>query len=154
AIPRRDWRGSAPAVFSLARKGLNHLRSLGIEVNVRFHPSEKAGLSYLFLTHTLELNDVLIAAELFCRSLPAYRLAAVLHERELKRQPVHVKDREGRRTAVIPDAWLDLRIREVYQVCIALELDRGTEEQKHWRRKVANLIAYATGPYQEAFKTR
>ena len=153
-LPRREPRGSSPAVYTLARKGINYLRSLGVEVGVRFHPSEQSSLSYLFLNHTLELNDVLIAADLLCRSLPAYRLAALRHERELKREAVYVRDHEGRKAAVIPDAWLDLRIREAYQVCIALELDRGTEEQKRWRRKVANLIAYANGPYQEAFHTR
>ena len=35
-----------------------------------------------------------------------------------------------------------------------MELDRGTEEQKKWRAKVANLLAYANGPYQDTFKTR
>lgn len=153
-LPRREPRGSSPAIYTLARKGINYLRALGVEVAVRFHPSEQSSLSYIFLTHTLELNDVLIAAELLCRPSGAYRLAAVLHERELKRAAVHVRDIDGRRAAVIPDAWLDLRIRETYQVCIALELDRGTEEQKRWRQKVANLLAYANGPYQEAFKTR
>jgi hypothetical protein len=32
-------------------------------------------------------------------------------------------------------------------------LDRGTEEQRRWRQKVANLLAYTNGPYQEAFGT-
>ena len=37
---------------------------------------------------------------------------------------------------------------------LAVELDRGTEEQKKWRRKVSNLLRYANGPYQETFGTR
>ena len=78
----------------------------------------------------------------------------MLHERDLKRTPVRVADDDGRAIVVIPDAWLDLRVRGSYQVCLALELDRGTEEQKVWRRKVRGLLAYANGPYQEAFQTR
>jgi hypothetical protein len=153
-IPKRSPHGSAPAVYTLARKGLNFLRANGVEVTLRFHPSEQAGLSYLFLNHTLEVNDVLIAAELLCRAAPAYRLAGFRHERDLKRRPVRVRDGNGRHAAVIPDAWLDLRIKGRYQVCLALELDRGTEEQKRWRQKVANLLAYADGPYQDAFDTK
>jgi hypothetical protein len=152
-LPKRAPHGSAPAIYTLARRGLNFLRTHGVEVATRFHPSEQRGLSYLFLTHSLEINDFLIAAEILCRYLPAYRLANLLHERDLKRRPVHVKDGSGKRAAVIPDAWLDLRIGGRFQVCLALELDRGTEEQKHWRRKVSHLLAYAGGPYQDAFGT-
>jgi hypothetical protein len=153
-LPKREAHGSAPSVYTLARRGLNHLRSLGIEVNGRFHPSEKRVLSYLFLDHTLQLNDVLIGMELLCRARPRYRLADFLHERDLKRRPVQVQTKDGGKAAVIPDAWLDLRLQDKYQVCLAIELDRGTEEQKRWRQKVVHLIAYASGPYQEAFGTR
>ena len=153
-LPKRGPHGSTPAVYTLARRGLNYLRNNGIEVNGRFHPSEQRSLSYLFLQHTLEVNDFLIAAELLCRALSPYRLADLRHERDLKKQPVRVRDVDGKQAAVIPDAWLDLRINGRFQVCLALELDRGTEEQKRWRRKVANLLAYASGPYQEAFGTR
>src|SRR5688572_15509056 len=61
-MPKRSACGSSPAVYTLARRGLNHLRSLGIDVPSRRHPSEVEGLSYLFLSHTLALNDLLIAA--------------------------------------------------------------------------------------------
>lgn len=153
-LPKRGQYGSAPAVYTLARRGINHLRAAGFEVNRRYHPSEQEARSYLFLTHTLELNDFLISAELLGRWSPEFHLAAVLHERELRRHPVYVKDDQGRKSAVIPDAWLDLRIQGSFQVCLAVELDRGTEEQRRWRQKVANLLAYANGPYQETFETR
>jgi len=77
----------------------------------------------------------------------------MLHERRLKRHPVYVIDSAGKRSAVVPDAWLDLRIDGQLRVCLVVELDRGTEEQKRWRQKVANLLAYADGPYQEMFAT-
>ncbi len=36
-------------------------------------------------------------------------------------------------------------------MAVALELDRGTEDQRRWRGKVAALAAWAMGPYREAF---
>lgn len=153
-LPRRQAHGSAPSVYLLARRGLNHLRESGMEVARRFHPSEKRRLSYLFLDHTLELNDALINLEILCRGPNPYRLQTLLHDHDLKRQPVQVERSDGTRAIVVPDAWVDLRLHEKYQVCLAIELDRGTEEQRRWRRKVANLISYANGPYQEAFGTK
>ena len=153
-LPKRGPFGSAPGVYTLARGGINHLKGMGIDFNQRFRPSEQESRSFLFLTHTLELNDFLISAELLGRWAPEFKLAAVLHERQLKQHPVFVKDGDRKRVAVIPDAWLDLRIQGTFQVCIAVELDRGTEEQRKWRRKVANLVAYANGPYQSTFETR
>lgn len=152
-LPRPEPRGSAPSVFRLARRGLKHLETLGLEPR-RFRPSEHRDHSYLFLAHTLAVNDVLIAAELLCRQHPALAMAALLHERDLKRTPVYVEHDNGTRVAVIPDGWLDLRVDAAYQVCLALELDMGTEAQKAWRRKVRGLVAYANGPYQDAFQTR
>ncbi|MCC6236793.1 MAG: replication-relaxation family protein [Dehalococcoidia bacterium] len=153
-LPRRTPRGSAPSVYTLARKGLNYLRAQGIDVPARYHPSEQRERTYLFLAHTLAVNDVLIAAELFCRREPRYALAASVPEHLLKRSPARVEDEAGRPITVIPDGWIDLRVDGAYQICLVLELDRGTEEQKAWRRKVRGLLAYANGPYQEAFQTR
>src|SRR5438552_3253113 len=39
-LPRPTQRGSAPSIFTLARKGLNYLDACGIDVDARFHPSE------------------------------------------------------------------------------------------------------------------
>src|SRR5207237_2660327 len=78
--------------------------------------------------------------------------SGLLHEQDLKRRPTRVVV-EGQRQSVVPDAWLDFRIGGPYQVCLAVELDMGTEEQKKWRRKVRALLAFANGPYQEAFGT-
>lgn len=154
-LPRPAAHGSAPSVFTLARKGLNYLASIGVDVERRrYRPSEQREHTYLLLGHTLAVNDVLISAELLSRWQPEYELARMLHERDLKRAPIHVQDDDGRMIAVVPDGWLDLRVQGAYQVCLALELDRGTEEQKVWRRKVRGLLAYANGPYPDAFQTK
>src|SRR5688572_12473774 len=46
-MPKRGQYGSAPAVYTLARRGINHLRAAGIQVNRRYHPSEQEVRSYL-----------------------------------------------------------------------------------------------------------
>jgi hypothetical protein len=152
-MPKRGPSGSSPAVYVLARRGLNHLKRLGAQIDRRHRPAERGRLSYLFLAHTIELNDFLIAAEELERSLRPYKVAAVLHEHTLKRHPVHVINTSGKAAAVIPDAWLDLRVAGTFQVCLVVELDRGTEQQRRWRQKISNLLAFADGPYQEAFGT-
>ncbi len=152
-MPKRGPSGSSPTVYTLARRGVSHLTRLGSQIDWRHHPSERERLSYLFLSHTIELNDFLIAAEELERALPAYQVAAMLHERSLKRHPVRIINGSGKNASVVPDAWLDLRIDGSLQVCLVIELDRGTEQQRRWRQKVANLLAYADGPYQEAFAT-
>lgn len=153
-LPRPTRTGSAPLVYTLARKGLNLLVEWGIDVDRRYRPAEVRELSYLYLAHTLALNDVLIALELLARSTPMLEIAELRHERELKLHPVTVTLADGSRAGVIPDAWVDLRLtgeRQRYQECYAIELDRGTTEQKAWRRKVAALVAFAAGPYQQPF---
>jgi hypothetical protein len=152
-LPRPSQHGSAPSVYTLARKGLNYLQNQGLDTTRRYHSVEEREHSYLFLAHTLAVNDFLISAALLCRRVPWIGLASVLHERELKRQPVFVSDSNGGKIGVIPDSWLDLQVQGSYQSCLALELDRGTVEQKQWRRKVRGLVGWAKGPYQEQFKT-
>lgn len=152
-LPRPTRTGSAPLVYTLARKGLSVLAAWGRGVDRRYRPAEVRETSYLYLAHTLALNDVLIALELFCRHDQRVQLAGLRHERDLKLQPVRVRLPVGVTASVIPDAWVDLRIMRRYQECYAVELDRGTTEQKAWRRKVAALMAYANGPYQETFGT-
>ena len=54
---------------------------------------------------------------------------------------------------MIPDAWFRLCAAGEAPVSIALELDRGTEDQMVWRQKVAALAVWAIGPYRKAFAT-
>src|SRR5579862_7893101 len=76
-LPRPTQHGSAPSVFTLAKKGLNYLESQGEPAIRRFRPSEAVAHSYLFLSHTLALNDFLIAAERFGAAEEAFALAEV-----------------------------------------------------------------------------
>ncbi len=149
-LPRPSQHGSAPSVYCLARRGLNHLKAQGFEVTSRYRPSEHQE-SYLHLSHTLCLNDLLLSIERVVRRFPQIELARLIHERELKRRPARIWDEE--KAGVRPDAWVDLRLRGAYQMPLVVELDRSTEEQRQWRQKVRVLVGWAQGAYQQAFQT-
>lgn len=155
-LPRPSPHGRVPAVYTLARRGRVCLATLGIGVPARLRPSEERGYAYLFLDHTLAVNDWLIALELLSRRVPAIAIRTMLHERTLRRMPIPVIDRDGRSASVIPDGWLDLRVallEGIDRYCVALEVDMGTTEQRAFRRKIARWVAAADGSYREAFGT-
>ncbi|MFD2118705.1 hypothetical protein ACFSNO_02970 [Streptomyces cirratus] len=95
----------------------------------------------------------LVAAELLCRRFQV-SMPRLITERALKRMNIRVQPhgQDGRNVAVIPDAWFELQTSDDPVVAIALELDRGTEYQRSWRRKVASLTAWADGPYRSSFE--
>ena len=151
--PRAARAGSSPAVYRLAARGRRLLRQAGCACRWRTPRSRDDVRSFLFLTHTLAAIDVLIAAELLTRHDARLRLARLLTEPQLRRRPAVVTLADGSRTTVIPDGWLDLRLAGRGQIAVALELDRGTTEQRRWRRKIRALLAWANGPYQQRFGT-
>lgn len=151
-LPRPAAAGSGPRVYTLARAGLNYLKDEGLDVAHRYRPAEHRVHSYLFLSHTLAVNDLLISFELLIRSRPQIRLHQLLHERDLKHRPLKVADAKETIT-VVPDAWLDLRQLRT-RTCLAVEVDQGTVEQKDWRRKVRGLVRSMGGAYQEHFEAR
>ncbi|MEU9573731.1 replication-relaxation family protein [Streptomyces massasporeus] len=148
--------GSAPHVFTLADKGRHYLSGHGVGLsNAYFRPSEerRKAQDNPFMEHTLAAVDVLVAAESLCRTMRV-SMPRMLSERQLKRTNVRVTPaghEDARPVAVIPDAWFELQAFDDPPVAIALELDRSTEHQKHWRRKIAALAAWAEGPYRSAF---
>ena len=144
-------KGNRAYVYTLGYKGMKYLHTLGFDAS----PSScqaKPAPSYQHMQHTLCLNDVLIAAALLPRRVPTILLCDMQHEWILKQKPLHVPSPDspsnGRKhtstqvTSVIPDAWLDFRLclnGITYQTAVWLELDRGSEEQKQFRRKVRGL---------------
>ncbi len=161
ALPTPRY-GQPPHVFTLATHGRQHLVALGVPVRPYFRPSEeaRAAENNPLMTHRLAAIDVLIAADCLCRDYPV-TCPRMLTERDLKQAPIrvevppapHATTEIRRRTAVIPDAWFQLRVADEAPVSIALELDRGTEDQMVWRQKVAALAVWAVGPYRDAFAT-
>lgn len=146
-------RGAAPHVFTLAHVGR---RLLALPTGYLRPGEEQSKARNLpFIEHTLATIDVLIAAELLCCTSPV-AMPRLLTERELKVNPARVElasadGQSTRSVAVIPDAWFELAVGTKKPVAIAIELDRGSEDQKRWRGKVAALAAWALGPYREAF---
>lgn len=140
-----------PYVYCLGRKGLQYLAAQGLEVRDYFRPSEEKQTeqNFLFREHMLSLGDVLIHALLFERANPAYRIEKLQHERFFKNQPIKVpvqrSGREETRT-LIPDAYLEfirtLESGKETKIPVLLELDRGTEEQKHFRRRIRSYIIF------------
>ncbi len=157
-------KGNRAYVYTLAYKGLKYLHTLGFDVSPSSRQAKPAP-SYQHMQHTLCLNDVLIAAALLPRRVPTVLLCDMQHEWILKQKPLHVPSPDtpgnGRMhsgwqlTSVIPDAWLDFRLclnGITYQTAVWLELDRGSEEQKQFRRKVRGLYhASRSETYRQEF---
>jgi hypothetical protein len=159
AIGKGSAKGKLPYVYCLTRQAQRYLAELGVDIDQRFEPQEEIRRSNIHLLHTLSVNDFLIAAGLLDRSEEQIQLHEMIPERALKRQVDRVTiprgDRGTESVAVIPDGWLDFRVTEdegTLQFGIALELDRGTEEQKAWRRKARSLIAWHQGPFEQHFQ--
>jgi hypothetical protein len=103
----------------------------------------------LFLEHTLELNDLIIAAVLVGREGTPYSLASFTHERLLKRKPYKAKW-QHQAFSLIPDALLDFHYTtadgRTFSAPVLLEHDRGTEGRDHFQRRIRAYIALLTDP--------
>jgi hypothetical protein len=146
--------GNTPHIYTLARKGVRYLEAAGFSDFARFRPSEQQEHSYFFLRHTQRVNDVLIAGALLGELAPGITLAEMRHERTLKRTPVYVEVATGdkkERVGVVPDGWMDFHLRGEERMSVVLELDRGTVEERAFKRKLRGLLAYANGPYRAFF---
>lgn len=151
--------GKPPTVFSLTAKGWAVVRELGIETPARWRPSEAAQRGFLAYAHDLAVADFGIATECFCAAVGLQaHLAQFRHHRVLQADPLRVR-LPGRGThRVIFDAWLDLRLTrgepaQQRQRAFALELDRASEYQQVWRRKISAILAAATSGYAAQFGT-
>lgn len=142
-VPTKRRFGSSPAYYMLAKRGISYLRRLGFDVSLLPYPSEKKELKSLFIPHTMIVNDVLIAASLLSCVAPNVFLHEMRHELLLKRTM---------KGTVIPDGWLDFRCGKE-QTCFWLEVDRGTEDSKVFRKKVRELVRFAKTEYQQVFHT-
>ncbi len=147
-LPLAIAAGGTPGYWALAGPGRRYLLAAGVDPP-RPHAAPP---SPLHLWHLLALNDALIALERLCRVDPRLALARLRHERALRRVAPRVVLPDGRAATVVPDAWIDLLV-DGAPMGVALELDRGTEDERQWRRKVDALLALAAGPYRDAFAT-
>jgi len=146
-------------MYALDRKGLNYLQAQGVDVREYFRPSqeEDSARNFLFREHMLAIGDILIHALLFEKSDASYRIHTMLHERFFKNTPIKAtytrNNREETKT-IVPDAYLAFACtspsgKEV-QIPVLVELDRGTEDQKFFRRRIRAYIVFLKS---RAFKT-
>jgi Replication-relaxation len=157
-MPKASPVGSTPRVYTLGPKGRTYLAGHGAMARDRLRLSEITEASAGYLQHALGITDFLIAAELFCRSVPEYRIRRMLIERDLRRANFRVTiPGTAGALGVAPDGWIDFRRRTSdgasVQRCVALEFDNDTEHQPAWRVKVARLVAWSRGPYVDYFGT-
>lgn len=140
-----------PYVYCLNRKGLQYLAGLGIDVRDYFRPSEEKETekNFLFREHMLAISDLLIHALLFAKSAPAFRLERLSHERVFKNNPIkatYVRNNKTETKTLVPDSYLEfIQTKEggkEVKIPIILELDRGTEEQKFFRRRLRAYIVF------------
>ena len=140
-----------PYLYALDRKGLNYLSAQGIDVREYFRPSqeEDSAKNFLFREHMLAISDILIHAMLFEKSDASYCINAMLHERFFKNHPikaVYTRANTEETKTLVPDAYLEfVYTRELGKeetIPILVELDRGTEEQKYFRRRIRAYIVF------------
>lgn len=145
----------SPYHYLLDTKGVAYLKAIGLDVHEAFRGSKETHTSSLFVTHALELNDIVISAALLKRSNPNYWLESFIHERELKHRP-YKASWQGGRFSLIPDVFLIFRMivpdGRQRRIPIVIEHDRGSEEQQYFRRRIrAYLIMLRNEGYKELF---
>ncbi len=136
-----------PYMYALDRKGLNYLQKQGVDVREYFRPSqeEDTAKNFLFREHMLAISDVFIHALLFVKAQTTYRIENMLHDRFFKNRPIKATYKGVTKT-IVPDAYLEF----VYTgnsgkeetVPVLLELDRGTEDQKFFRKRIRAYIVF------------
>lgn len=155
-------KGNGPYYYQMTLQGMRYLEDVGYDTSETFRTAREANKHALFVEHTLELNDILVAASLLERVSPNYRLESFIHERTLKRRPykaVWRTESQQQTFTVIPDAFLDFRSLmpdgRQRRMPLLLEHDRGTEEQQHFRRRIrAYIMLLKSAAYQQLFGVR
>ena len=151
-LPRLTPSGRLPFIYMLGTKGITHFKELGFTVS--YHSPKERVRSYLFLTHTLQLNHFLIAASNLSRVVSQVTLIDFKHERVLRHLPFRVDLPDGKKALVIPDGWLDFELHAPYGLAgenrfsCFVELDRDTEDITQVKSKIRAYLAFANGAYK------
>lgn len=156
--------GNAERIYTLGAKSRSYLQGMGIETNWYLRPSDVVSLTYQHLQHALSLTRFLIAARIFVQKHPEIELPVCLTEYTLRQHAGQVTIEIKKSSSlvqipmvVVPDAWLDFRFPHTTapKRPVLLEIDRGTEMQKYFKRHVASRIAFVkpNGEYHRLFGT-
>ena len=82
--------GNTVYVYNLTTKAQQYLQEAGFTGFSRYRRSDILTVKLPHLQHALSLNDVLIAARLLAKDVPAITLAEARHDLDLKKTPVKV----------------------------------------------------------------
>lgn len=97
----------------------------------------------------LAISDVLIHSLLFVRSEPSHHIRTMLHERFFKNHPIratYTRDKSEETKTLVPDCYIEFA--SIGQngnediIPVLWELDRGTEDQKFFRKRIRAYIVF------------
>jgi hypothetical protein len=105
-----------------------------------------------------------VTAAAWCAKAPSFRLAKVRIGYELAREAAIVevgketlsagKQRKSEKIKVIPDAWVEFERNDGKKFPILLEVDRGMEYSRKFKRHVRSRIEFIrSGAYEKMFQT-
>jgi DNA-binding HxlR family transcriptional regulator len=145
--------GRSQAIYSLDERGADLIAiEQGVDrAAVRWKRKDNQA-NFLFLNHTLSINDFRIAITLAAKQL-GHRIMRWLDEREIKALGERVPVAEKRRgyLPVAPDAFFEYDFGD-RQAGFFAEVDMGTMSNKRFKDKVRAYILYKTeGYYEEKF---
>ncbi|HXG37042.1 MAG TPA: replication-relaxation family protein [Dehalococcoidia bacterium] len=156
-IPTPDSFGSTRAVYCLAARGAQLLRQeLKLHPNqLEWRPKDRQRELY-FLQHTLAINDFRICAILAAK-FRNFTLDWVdertLRRREMRDYVIDPRDK-SQKLAIVPDGYFTLASDSGVSA-FALELDRGTVEEKSFKTKVRAYGEWKqTGVYEQRYGTK
>jgi len=142
-LPSQIQKGSVPYVYFLSAHGRHYLESLEYDFSMWRLPSEMKLVQSSHLWHCLAVNDFLIAGINTAHSNPHVKLIETQHDLLMKYLELPAQ----------PDGWQLFHLKGSEEAAVWLELDRGTEKIKVWKKKVETLLTYIHSGYENDFHT-
>ncbi len=128
----RQTAGRPATVYYLTATGLKHIADT-LDLPVPIQPGAR---KHLFLEHSLDCTDFLLAALELQQVEKAITVLDLKHERTVKASPIQV----GSHRYVVPDGIIRLRANTPYGVGddlgIAVEIDRNSEGKEKFLQKI------------------
>jgi hypothetical protein len=153
ALPQQTV--AQPRLYTLTSSGRRVATQLGKAPYKRFRVGEEKerGENGLFVAHTIAVTNVLIAARLLAKTVPAIRLNRILTERELKRA-IYVTVPGERKICIEPDGAVEFVIQDAWRDFCYLEVYRHHLNETRFQRKIQGYVtALITGLHEQLFQT-
>jgi hypothetical protein len=153
ALPQQTV--AQPRLYTLTSSGRRVAIQLSKAPYKRFRVGEEKerGENALFVAHTIAVTNVLIAARLLAKTVPAIRLNRILTERELKRA-IYVTVPGERRICIEPDGAVEFVIQDTWRDFCYLEVYRHHLNETRFQHKIQGYVtALITGLHEQLFQT-